>query len=80
MASPRFLMWYDDNPKLTVNQKIAEAIAAYTSRFRGTTPNVVLVNEAEVVSIDGVEVRGVNTIRRNNIWVGYERIREEIAA
>jgi hypothetical protein len=80
MASPRFLMWYDDNPKLTVSQKIVEAIEAYTSRFRGTTPNIVLVNEADVVSVDGIEVRGVNTIRRNTIWVGYEKIREEIAA
>jgi hypothetical protein len=73
-------MWYDDNPKVTVSQKIAEAIEAYTSRFRGTTPNLVLVNEADVVSVDGIEVRGVSTIRRNTIWVGHERVREEIAA
>ncbi len=74
MASTRFLMWYDDNPKLSVAKKIEEAIAAYTDRFRGIEPNVVLVNEEEVVEHNGVQVRGVAHIRRNNYWVGREEI------
>jgi hypothetical protein len=34
-------------------------------------PNLVLVNESELVQHEGVEVRGVNTVRRNNVWVGF---------
>lgn len=77
MAKPRFLMWYDDNPKIPIIRKIDDAIAAYTHRFRGVTPNLVLVNEEEVVEYGGVEVRGVTTVRRNNFWVGLEEIRQE---
>lgn len=71
MAAPRFLMWYDDNPKLAIKQKIAAAIEAYEQRFDGLRPNLVLVNESELVQHEGVEVRGVNTVRRNNVWVGF---------
>lgn len=74
MASPRFLLWYDDNPKVSVVQKIEAAIEAYTDRFRGVAPNVVLVNEAEVIEYDRVTVRGVSHIRRNNFWVGKEDV------
>lgn len=78
MAAPRFLMWYDDNPKLATKHKIAAAIEAYIQRFDGLQPNLVLVNEAELVQHDGVEVRGVTTVRRNNVWVGFAE--PEIAA
>jgi hypothetical protein len=71
MAAPRFLMWYDDDPKLAIKQKIAAAIEAYEQRFAGLRPNLVLVNETELVQHEGVEVRGVNTVRRNNVWVGF---------
>ncbi len=71
MAKTMFLMWYDDNPKLSVLKKIEAAIEAYTDRF-AMTPNVVLVNEAEVVQHTDVTVRGATNIRRNNFWVGIE--------
>lgn len=70
--SPPFLMWYDDNPKLPVAHKIAEAIAAYCHRWPGVRPTLVLVNEEEVTEYSGVLVRGVNTVRRNNYWIGQE--------
>lgn len=70
--SPPFLMWYDDNPKLSIPHKIAEAIAAYSERFRGARPTLVLVNEAEVTEVAGVEVRGAATVRRHTYWVGQE--------
>lgn len=70
--SPPFLMWYDDNPKLSVARKIEDAIAAYSDRFRGVRPTLVLMNEEEVTQVAGVVVRGVNTVRRNTYWVGQE--------
>ncbi|MBX0331395.1 hypothetical protein K2Z83_27465 [Oscillochloris sp. ZM17-4] len=74
MSAP-FLMWYDDNPKLTVAMKIEDAIGAYRSRWPSSTPTLVLVNEEEVTQVAGVEVRGVVTVRRNNVWVGLDRER-----
>ncbi|NNJ13565.1 hypothetical protein EKD04_024885 [Chloroflexales bacterium ZM16-3] len=74
MSAP-FLMWYDDNPKLTVAMKIADAIRAYRNRWPSSTPTLVLVNEEDVTEVAGVEVRGVNTVRRNNVWVGLDRER-----
>lgn len=76
MAATMFLMWYDDNPKLSVLKKIEAAIQAYTDRF-AMTPNVVLVNEAEVVQHTKVAVRGATNIRRNNFWVGVEAVGAE---
>ncbi len=68
--SPPFLMWYDDNPKLSIDKKIADAIAAYSDRFSGVKPTLVLVNEAEITEFTGVQVRGVATVCRHTYWVG----------
>lgn len=67
---PPFLMWYDDNPKTPVAQKIAAAIAAYKMRFPGVEPTLVLVNEAEVTPVEGIAVRGMVTVSRHTYWVG----------
>ena len=74
VKTPPFLMWYDDNPKLSVVKKIEEAIAAYSDRWPGVRPTLVLVNEDELTEYAGVLVRGVNTVRRNNYWVGQEAV------
>jgi len=63
-------MWYDDNPKTPVQQKIAAAIAAYKARFPGVQPSLVLVNEAEVAPFEGITVRGMSTVGRYTYWVG----------
>lgn len=72
LKSPPFLMWYDDNPKLSVTKKIEDAIQAYSTRFRGAKPTLVLMNEEEITEYNGVQVRGASTIRRNTFWVGQE--------
>jgi hypothetical protein len=69
--STLFLMWYDDNPKLTVAKKIEDAIGAYRHRF-SIAPTLVLVNEEDVTEVVGVQVRGVTTVRRNTVWVGLD--------
>lgn len=66
-----YMMWYDDNPKVTQADKIAAAIEAYIKHFK-TRPNLALVNPDEVVEVSAVRVRGVSYVRKNNIWVGWE--------
>jgi hypothetical protein len=69
---PPFLMWYDDNPKVPINRKIAAAIEAYKTRFPGVQPTLVLVNEAELTTVEGVTVRAMPTVSRNTYWVGQK--------
>jgi hypothetical protein len=71
MANPRYLMWYDDNPKVPLVRKVEAAVDAYTRRF-AISPNVVLVNASDVVECPSVRVRSVDHIQRNNFWVGRE--------
>jgi hypothetical protein len=72
---PQFMVWYDDNPKVATEEKIAEAMDAFvrSKRWRDP-PNLVLVNEADVVAVQHVTVRSAAYIRRNNFWVGFEDI------
>lgn len=69
----QFLMWYDDNPKIPTHEKIEEALEAFVKSKRWRErPNLVLVNEADVVDYEDITVRPVPHIRRNTFWVGYE--------
>lgn len=69
-----YLAWFDDHPKKETRYKISEAIDAYEGRF-GTRPNVVLVNEAQIVetNVEGVEIIVRRYVRKHNFWVGIER-------
>lgn len=74
---PPFLVWYDDNPKLSITRKIEEAMAAYSRRFNGVRPTLILVNEEEMTDVAGVQVRSAPTVRRNTYWVGQVEGLEE---
>ena len=68
-----YLGWYDDNPKHTIAQKIADAIAAYRQRY-GVLPNIALVSEADgaTATVEGIGVRVERRVQRNNVQVGVE--------
>ena len=66
-----YLLWYCDNPKKATAMKVAEAIQAYTDRFK-TRPNVVLMNKEELIEVAGVTARSEGYIRKFNYWVGWE--------
>ena len=53
-----YLLWYCDNPKKATAMKVAEAIQAYTDRFK-TRPNVVLMNKEELIAVAGAHVVNV---------------------
>lgn len=69
-----FLMWYDDSPKHTLAQKIAEACEAFQER-NGLAPTVALVcpgDLAEPLADALVTIRPAANIRPNTVWVGRE--------
>lgn len=66
-----YLLWYDDTPKRTQAQKIGSAAERYRERF-GERPTVALVALGEVVSVEGIVVRGSAYVGKNNVQVGRE--------
>lgn len=75
-----YFVWYDDNPKKSVNAKIDEAVLKYKQKF-GKDPSICKLNEnmqpqnSEVSSLD--EVAGVKVLRAKNVpqnyfWIGNE--------
>ncbi len=67
-----FLVWYDEDPKKPLTEKIHDSIAAYVRRFT-TMPNLVLINAnaGDQADIAGVSVRREATVQPNNVWVGH---------
>jgi hypothetical protein len=66
-----YMMWFDDNAKKSPALKIEEAVAAYVRHFK-RSPNIVLVNEADVESVNGIRIRSASYVRQHNFWVGWE--------
>lgn len=64
-----FLVWYDTDAGRTLAEKVQAALGAYGRRFT-EAPNLVLVNEVDLVTVPGIEVRGVRSVQPNNFWVG----------
>jgi hypothetical protein len=70
-----YFVWYDDNPKKLVVEKIQEAIAAYVTRF-AIQPSLLLVNVADHMEFTNVLVRTERTVQPNTFWLAYEEIVE----
>jgi hypothetical protein len=67
-----YIMWYDDNPKRTFAQRIADACEAYKARM-GTPATLVLLNDEEAPLAEapaGVRLQPTSTVRRNTYWAG----------
>jgi hypothetical protein len=73
-------MWFDDNAKVLVMEKIEDAVHAFMRRFKAK-PNVVLVNEVESTTLPEqtmhigeheVQIRPSSYVRKNNFWVGLD--------
>lgn len=72
------LLWYDGDPRTTLEQKIARAVAAYR-RKHGTMPTVCAVNagaQGDVKQVGTVRVVGLSTVLRGYYWVGNEEPKE----
>lgn len=72
--TPAYLMWFDDHPKHSLAQKVAEAAQRYLERF-GRSPNTALVHPLDlpesVLDIPQA-VRVTATVGRHTLWVGVE--------
>jgi len=76
-----YFVWYDDNPKKSVNAKIDEAVLRYRQKF-GKNPSVCKLNEEmqpQVLelnqnesSIAGVKVLPAKNVPQNYFWIGNE--------
>jgi hypothetical protein len=64
-----YYAWLDIDKRHTPAEKIAGAIAAYRARF-GREPEVVLVNEADLCVVAGVDVQSTPRLCIGNVWVG----------
>jgi len=78
------MLWYDNDPKTTITQKIEKAAAYYAKKY-GKQPNVCHVLPAMLVGkepvVDGIEVKGDNFILPNHFWFGVEeQTQAEVAA
>lgn len=68
-----YLWWFDDSPKRSTADKIADAVQAYHERNVGQQPNVVCVwSDADIgETASGCAVSRQSYIRPGNVWVGY---------
>jgi len=66
-----FLVWYDEDSRRSVVEKIQNALAAYSKRF-SVAGNLVLINVADSAELKGVEVevRSERTVQPHHFWVG----------
>jgi hypothetical protein len=79
--SVNYLVWEDISPKRITEDKIRDAMGAYTRRF-GIAPDTALINPKDLtadktgaitfVTPEHITVRALERIQRNNVWVGCE--------
>lgn len=69
------MMWFDDDKKRSLEQKIDQAIKYYAIKYK-QKPELVLINPAELKPGEqlphpnGLSVEGLNIILPHHIWVG----------
>ncbi len=69
-----FLVWYDNDRKRPLADKVAAAVERYAERF-GNEPELVLLNPAqagEQGAIAGIPVRPHPLVSPNHLYVGVE--------
>ena len=72
------LLWFDDDKKRTLSEKVERAAAYYQQKY-SVTPTVCYVHtsalEESEVKANGVEVRTAPTVLPNHFWIGVEERR-----
>ena len=71
------LLWYDDDPRLGLAEKIKKAAQRYRQKF-GTSPDVCYVHPStlssngKVQNVGKVRVSSRLSVLRHHFWVGQE--------
>jgi hypothetical protein len=66
------MLWFDDDPKRTLEDKVARAAEYYRQKF-GEVPDVSFVHPRtlpEPRTVAGVMVRPARTIQPDHFWIG----------
>lgn len=67
-----YLGWTDPRNETTPERRIADACRRY-ERKHGVVPTVALVNPAELVTVDGIDVRAAAHVAVKTVYVGEEQ-------
>ncbi len=69
------LLWYDNDPKRSLEDKVARALAHYRQKY-GQPAQVVYVNPATLndgaPTLPGVEVMTSKTVQPHHFWLGVK--------
>ncbi|MGA7194250.1 MAG: hypothetical protein WBW94_11530 [Anaerolineales bacterium] len=77
------MLWFDDNPKLALKNKIEKAVIYYRQKYR-REPNLCLLHPTmlendklkaellELNNIQGLTVRSYRPILPGHLWIGIE--------
>ena len=70
------LLWFDANPKTSLNEKIAQAADRYQHKF-GRRPNLCYVNSAALPDggpekCGGVRLIPAPNVLKHHFWIGVE--------
>lgn len=69
-----FLIWYDNDRKRKLAEKVAQAAERYIERF-GAAPEIVLLNPTqagEITEVVGIPVRATPLVAPNSLYIGTE--------
>ncbi len=69
------LLWFDNDPKLRLAEKIGQAATRYQARF-GRRPTTCYLNDrdfdGQTEEVNGIRLRPVANVRPHHFWVGVE--------
>lgn len=69
------MMWFDNNPKTPLNDKVREAAAHYRAKY-GKAPDMCLVNPAMLAEPQMQEgkviIRSMRSIMPGHLWIGVD--------
>lgn len=71
------MLWFDDNPAVSITEKVNKAANYYASKY-GRKPTICFVNPGMLAAggggkSEGVEIRTSKTIQRHHFWLGVQQ-------
>jgi hypothetical protein len=74
------LLWFDNDPKRNLADKIERAATRYQSKFN-RNPTICYLNQADfddkLEQVQGIDLRTATNVLRHHLWIGIE---DKIAA
>ena len=64
-----FLLWYDDNKKKALDDKVREGFQVYVNKY-GFEPTIIGVSPGIEGTFNGIDYQEFPSIRENCFWFG----------